>query len=633
MAIRRRDDRGLDRAVLVRAHVLRQIVLVRNPIEEPGVTDGFLSFGDGSFLQVRLSSTDRQTVVPISPRSADRLRFTASDVSTGARHVAIAEIIVSSRSADEAVITDDTTDGNVASVAVASQSDGSRASDPRLLQDGAGGAGAKGLGQEWTASEPAGAWVQLDWGRPQELSSIEIVGSRRSATALEHATLIFADGVQLPIGEVLSDPARPTIVSFMPRVTTSVRLRIDGTGGAGSLILAELRVYQRGSTPVRSSPDARALPPPPSATGCGAPAGSAPDTGLQVRCPTTGSVVAGSVSLQVATAPGYSSVTATVWPADELVPAGPSVAATPDGSGTAVLTLDVSGTPPGPLTVDLEATGPGQEAARVFFPLYRGGAAATEGDLPSSAPAGGRTLAYAEEFDRPLSLSRTGADADYAAAKPTHDGAQDFGDAGFADPARGVDNVRVVDDRYLRIDVTPSPPGYGNGAWLGGLLASARQGGSGFSAQYGYFEARMLVPAAPGTWPAFWMLPNDNLIAPQPVVAEIDAAELYGHDPKGACHSTHEYKNGKDGGKARCGQRFGSERDALAWHTYGVSITPTDITFYIDGSIVATAPQVDGGGAPMFFLVNLALGGGWPVELGPIQDRATLYVDYVRVYV
>ena len=35
----------------------------------------------------------------------------------------------------------------------------------------------------------------------------------------------------------------------------------------------------------------------------------------------------------------------------------------------------------------------------------------------------------------------------------------------------------------------------------------------------------------------------------------------------------------------------------------------------------------------MFFLVNLALGGGWPIALEPVQDRAMLYVDYVRVYV
>ncbi|MDT7706104.1 MAG: hypothetical protein QOG20_1711 [Pseudonocardiales bacterium] len=143
----------------------------------------------------------------------------------------------------------------------------------------------------------------------------------------------------------------------------------------------------------------------------------------------------------------------------------------------------------------------------------------------------------------------------------------------------------------------------------------------------------MLAPAAPGTWPAFWMLPSDNLVAPTPVVAEIDAVELYGHEPTGACESTHEYKDGRDGGVARCGRRFATERDALSWHTYGVSITPADIIFSIDGQVVATSPQVEDGGSPMFFLVDLALGGGWPIQLQAVQDRAQLYVDYVRVYV
>jgi beta-glucanase (GH16 family) len=129
------------------------------------------------------------------------------------------------------------------------------------------------------------------------------------------------------------------------------------------------------------------------------------------------------------------------------------------------------------------------------------------------------------------------------------------------------------------------------------------------------------------------MLPSDNLIEPQPAVAEIDAVELYGHDPRGACHSTHEHRNGSDGGVARCGKRFDTERAALSWHTYGVSVAPTEITFLIDGRVVATAPQVEGGGSPMFFMVNLALGGGWPIDLSAVQERAVLYVDYVRVYV
>jgi hypothetical protein len=615
-------------------HEVRHVVLVRNPLEEPGITDGFLSFGDGSFLQVKLSTTSRETVVPVIPRSVDRLRFTVSGVSSGARHVAVAEIQVRSARDGSDVDFGETPDGNAAPVAEVTQAAG--AADARALLDGSGAPGADGVGREWTVERPAGSWVQLDWERPRELSSVSVVGSSRSRAELQSATLTFGDGARLPVGAVLADPTQPTVISFMPRVTHSVRLTVDRAGAAGSLTLAELRAYERGVTPVRS-PAATDPSPRPDPDACAAPTPGALQADLAVRCPTTGSTVGGTVILQVAATSGYSEITAIPWPADEAVPSGPVARATPDPSGAATLAVDLNGLPPGPLTVRVEATGRGKASRAVNFQLYRrGDTAATH--VPSGTPAAGRTLAYAEEFDRPISVSHSGMGTDYAAAKPVHDGVQDFGDAIFADPAQDPGNLAVIDNHYLRIAVAPTPPGFVDPqGWsrthLSGLLASARPGGSGFSAQYGYFEARMLVPAAPGTWPAFWMLPTDNLVYPTPVVAEIDTVELYGHDPKGACHSTHAHNSPTDKGEVNCGPRFATDRSAVSWHTYGASVTPTGITFYIDGQVVATAPQVEGGGAPMFFLVDLALGGGWAVDLQAVQDRAALYVDYVRVYV
>jgi len=35
---------------------------------------------------------------------------------------------------------------------------------------------------------------------------------------------------------------------------------------------------------------------------------------------------------------------------------------------------------------------------------------------------------------------------------------------------------------------------------------------------------------------------------------------------------------------------------------------------------------------PFFFLINLATGGGWPVDLSRYNGVADMYVDYVRVY-
>ena len=620
------------------AHDLRQLTVVRNMLEEPGMTSGVLTFDDGSFLQFALSPTSSTTRISFTPRMTSRVRMTVTGVEDGTRQVTVAEILTGTRRSAHDVVVDQASDGNAALSAVATQSADSQASDPHTLQDGTGAPGTAGAGAVWLAAQPLNSWVQLEWAEPRELTSVAVVGSADSAAALSVATLTFGDGAQLRIGAVLADPDRPTIVSFMPRVTRSIRLTLEGVAGSGGVALSELRAYQRGAVPMRtlaSSPD----PVRPVSASCAAPEGERVTSGVVVRCPRTGSVVrGGSVDLEVSAPPGYSSIVATLWPGEVKGPAGPSVHRAPDSSGLATLTMDVGAISPGPLTVRVQAKGRGRPSKTAFFQLYRGAADGRAANVPTSVAVGGRSLVFAEEFNEPVSITRTGYGADYAAAKPTHSGAEDFGDAIFADPAKGFDTIGVVDNRYLRVEAEPAsagladPQGWGR-TRLGGLLSSARPGGSGFSAQYGYFEARILAPAAPGTWPAFWMLPSDNLAKPEPVVAEIDAVELYGHDPTGACHSTHEHRGGADGGVARCGTRFSSERAALAWHTYGVSLTPADITFFIDGRVVATSPQVEGGGAPMFFMVNLALGGGWPVDLRAVQERAVLYVDYVRVYV
>ena len=500
--------------------------------------------------------------------------------------------------------------------------------DPTALVDGTGAPDA--VGASWTP--PAGpASVLVTWARPRELTSVELVGDPTVPPAVRNATVTFADGATLPVGAVLADPARPTLVSFLPRVTTSLRIDLIPTG-AGPVRLAELRAYEVGTTPprtVETRPPEAAAPDAPCRTSPGRPA-----AGLVVGCPLPGSAVGGQVLAEVTVAEGYTQLAGAVWPAEETAPAAAATTTTPDSAGAARLDIDLGGVPAGPLTLFLEATGPGRVPVTLSVTLRRVGPAAAP--AAPSVPAAGRTLVWAEEFDGPVSVSRSGADTVYSGAKPVHDGEQDFGDAIFPGPGLGGDNVRVVDDGYLQVDVDPLPPGTQDPqGWgrshVGGMLASARAGGSGFAAQYGYFEARMLAPGGPGTWPAFWTLPADNLVDPTPVVAEVDAVELYGHDPVSACHVVHEH--GGDGGGSDCGRRFRDLRSAMAWHTYGVAVGPTGIMFYIDGQAVHSAPQVDGGNAPMFFLLNHTLGGGWPVELGPLQERATLYVDHIRVYV
>jgi beta-glucanase (GH16 family) len=65
----------------------------------------------------------------------------------------------------------------------------------------------------------------------------------------------------------------------------------------------------------------------------------------------------------------------------------------------------------------------------------------------------------------------------------------------------------------------------------------------------------------------------------------------------------------------------------------GCKITETDTIYYCDNVEVGrhtTLPLSKQ--KPFFFLINLATGGGWPVDLSRYNGVADMYVDYVRVY-
>jgi beta-glucanase (GH16 family) len=69
------------------------------------------------------------------------------------------------------------------------------------------------------------------------------------------------------------------------------------------------------------------------------------------------------------------------------------------------------------------------------------------------------------------------------------------------------------------------------------------------------------------------------------------------------------------------------------FHLYGCKITPTDTIYYCDNIEVGRHPTLPlSKQSPLFFMINLATGGGWPVDLSRYHGQADMYVDYVRVY-
>lgn len=613
------------------AQQLREIVLVASTQREHQILSGSLSFSDGSSVLVRMSATSAQTVVPITVRSVTWVRFTVAEAAGDVRQVSLAEIIVSPPTGPASEPGRPDGVSNAALEADASASSWTDDGSPDNLRDGRG----SGLGRSWATDRPWGSWVELTWTDPQELASVQLVGAEGSSARVVAGTLSFSDGSRVAVGAVEGDSRLPTVVGFMPRIATSVRFSVDSVSGGSRLALSELRVFSVGATPPSHALSAE-QPPPPPPTRCADATNAAVTRGLAVTCPLAGAEVRGVTTVTVRAAQARS-VRAVAWSGVAGTAMSPEHKAAVDRFGSATMSIDFAALPRGPVTV--RVTADAARDAATYLQLYNASVAFRDGPRAvPSASAAGKTLVFEEEFEAPLSLSRDGRGARYAAAKPTAAGAEDFGLAIFPDPGSGFGNVRVVDHRFLHIGVQPNPPGYVDpSGWgrtrIGGLLASARSGGSGVSAQYGYFETRMLVPAGDGLWPAFWMLPTSNLVSQQEDVAEIDAVEMYGHDPVAACHSTHEYHDGSDTPNIVCGRRFDSVETALRWHTYGVRVEPASITYYIDDEVVATAPQVRGGDQAMFFLLDLALGGGWPIRLNGTGDRASIYVDYVRVYV
>lgn len=230
----------------------------------------------------------------------------------------------------------------------------------------------------------------------------------------------------------------------------------------------------------------------------------------------------------------------------------------------------------------------------------------------------GYELTFDENFDK-LDVSPWGPGTRWIAHTPW---GGDFGDAPFADPAPGF--PFTTENGVLRIEARKGA----DDKWKSGLLSSADQGGHGFFQQFGYFEIRAKLPPGPGVWPAFWLIANKD----PKTSAEIDILEYYGVGPD-IYHSTvHVWPKTKDVEKQtyhiQHSVPFGSLSDDF--HTYGASVQDDWIVFYLDRKEmgrIATPPEHK---RPMFILLDLALGSGWPID--KTINPSYMYVDYVRAY-
>lgn len=155
---------------------------------------------------------------------------------------------------------------------------------------------------------------------------------------------------------------------------------------------------------------------------------------------------------------------------------------------------------------------------------------------------------------------------------------------------------------------------------------------------FGKIEARIKLPRGKGIWPAFWMMPTDNVYGVWPQSGEIDIMEMLGNEPRkiyGTVHYGPKWPKNKHSG-------FFLESDSdysSAFHVYSIEWLPGSIEWFIDYKSFFKVTRLDlttdhwPFDERFHIILNCAVGGNWPgnPDSTTILPQ-TMQVDWIRVY-
>jgi len=159
--------------------------------------------------------------------------------------------------------------------------------------------------------------------------------------------------------------------------------------------------------------------------------------------------------------------------------------------------------------------------------------------------------------------------------------------------------------------------------------------------KFGRVEMRAKLPFGQGLWPAFWMLPTDNVYGGWAASGEIDIMELVGHQPNktyGTLHYGGSWPNNKSSGTSYA---LPAKKFSDNFHLFAIEWQAGEMRWYVDNVHYQTQTSWWSAGGPFpapfdqrfHILLNVAVGGNWPGN----PDASTIFpqtmqVDYVRVY-
>ncbi len=183
----------------------------------------------------------------------------------------------------------------------------------------------------------------------------------------------------------------------------------------------------------------------------------------------------------------------------------------------------------------------------------------------------------------------------------------------------------IVQNGVLKI--TAIKESYSGSAYTSARILSKDK----FSFTYGKIEVKAKLPASVGTWPATWMLGSDIATAGWPACGEIDIMEHRGSELNKIFGTLHY--PGRSGGNAD-GSTTVISNATTEFHIYSLDWSASSVQIYVDGLLYHRV--TNSGSIPFnhdfFFIMNVAMGGGFAGNIDPAFTSDSLEVDYIRVY-
>lgn len=160
---------------------------------------------------------------------------------------------------------------------------------------------------------------------------------------------------------------------------------------------------------------------------------------------------------------------------------------------------------------------------------------------------------------------------------------------------------------------------------------------------FGQYDARIRLPVAEGTWPAWWFVGVDPA-RQWPLSGEVDVLEHYrgklltnvGYSAVSKCvkHCQATWKSKKVSTDTAWGSRF---------HVFSFRWTDQELAFFIDGGFHFAVSQASmskeaqpanpfGGNVPIQMIFNLALGGDEGGDIQGLKFPQLVEVDYIRYF-